>query len=134
MKTKQDFEPKDIMDTYQLSAVRIGALHGECIIRAKTSEQFYICTQTMYGPSEVQIPCSDWKEVYDFMQKRHNQKMVDVSNISWDTDGEKVELPFSLSFMVDKDGDLNYNICNHLSNEYGYCVLDYTLGEYYARR
>ena len=128
-KVKKDFEPKEIMDTYQLSAVRIGSLHGECIIRAETSKDFYICTHTIYGPSEVKIPCSDWKEVYDFMDQRHNKKMVHVSDISWNTDGKKAELPLSLSFMVDKKGDLNYSICNYLSNEYGYCVLDYKLGE-----
>jgi hypothetical protein len=122
------FRGKTIEDVHQISSVRIGIESGESIFQTNGGE-FYICYQTGGGFSEQKIPCLNWTEVYDFMCKRHKQISVSVTSISWDTDGEKVELPSSLSFMVDKEGDLNYNICRYLSDEYGYCVLDYSLGD-----
>lgn len=50
---------------------------------------------------------------------------VYVNNIVWDTDGENVSLPNEVTIDVDDGIDLQYEIADYLSDEYGWCVIGY---------
>ena len=56
-----------------------------------------------------------------------------VHDIEYDTDGEEVDLPDQMEIEVELESgdrmhpapDLNMQICEHISNETGWLVLDY---------
>ena len=57
-------------------------------------------------------------------------KKIIVSDIKWDTDGEKVELPKEVHIEINKDNeyllddidDYADEVCDYLSDNYGYCI------------
>lgn len=51
---------------------------------------------------------------------------VRVYNIKWDTDGEEVNLPSEVTIDINDGVDLQYEIADHLSDEYGWCVFSYS--------
>jgi hypothetical protein len=47
---------------------------------------------------------------------------VEVQGIDWDTDGEDVDLPSSVTMEVEDDDATYDDILDELSNEYGWCI------------
>ena len=60
--------------------------------------------------------------------------VIKVCEIEWQTDGEEVDLPDSVTidiaeldvFELEDDGQINDAICDHLSDTYGYLVEGFT--------
>lgn len=50
---------------------------------------------------------------------------IRVYNIQYDTDGETVELPPELFFIVDKDCVLSEDVADMISDKTGWCILGY---------
>ena len=46
-------------------------------------------------------------------------------DISWDTDGEDVDLPTDVTLEVDEDIDLDTQGADELSDEFGWCVFGF---------
>lgn len=51
---------------------------------------------------------------------------VTFNNIIWDTDGECVDLPSTVTLDVDSDIDVSLEGADVLSDKYGFCVLEFT--------
>ncbi len=49
---------------------------------------------------------------------------IEVTDIEWETDGEDVDLPTT----VRVPADLEYEIADYLSNEYGWLVVSFLIG------
>jgi hypothetical protein len=58
-----------------------------------------------------------------FFDHTDSNMKIKAINITYDTDGEKVQLPSSLSFDVDSDFDPEYELADLVSEETGWCVL-----------
>lgn len=62
-----------------------------------------------------------------------DKEMIKVSNINWDTDGEEVFPALPTEFESDNP-DLNPdNVCDYLSDEFGFCIFNFDIDEYEGR-
>jgi hypothetical protein len=63
-----------------------------------------------------------------------NKDVIIVHEIDWETDGEEVDLPDSVTidiaeldaFDLEDEEQINDAICDHLSDTYGWLVAGYT--------
>lgn len=63
------------------------------------------------------------------MKSKKNAVNVKIYDIEWDDDGEDVDLPTKVDATIEYNDDDDYLsdvISDWLSNEYGYCVDDFT--------
>lgn len=62
------------------------------------------------------------------MKNKKNAVNVKIYDIEWDDNGEDIDLPAEVNATIEYDNgdDLSKIISDWLSDEYGYCVDDFT--------
>ena len=60
-----------------------------------------------------------------FVDLELSHTTIQFTNIAWDTDGDDVELPTSVTASVDDDFDPDEQGADLLSDNYGFCVFSF---------
>lgn len=89
----------------------------------------YECEQEDYSDADTYIVCVDSERIHYSWENHHDitteNKRV-ATNIKWDTDDEKVDLPNQMVIPDDIDDDADA-IGDYLSDETGFCHLGFDL-------
>lgn len=89
----------------------------------------YECEQEGYSDADTDTVCVDSERIHYSWEAHHDvisESNRMATNIKWDTDGEKVNLPNQMTIPDDVDDDVDA-IGDYLSDETGFCHFGFDL-------
>lgn len=96
-------------------------------LRMKVKEAENIAVKFLHSQPEADEDCNHHllkalAKIADIVGDYRGMVEVECTDIDWDTDGEKVDLPQTVRIMLESSEDAGEVVADRLSDTYGWCI------------